>query len=150
MELSAVKKIKNPKKRRKKKIRKKELHKAQITWYVGYWPGMQMAQIQALQSRDLYLSVSNIPSEATAINQSWSFTLIFWLKKIILRSILVLSWCRKKSFFRNLRKGCGVRKKQVPSLPVFDYSLLASLFDLRFPIKIPVPANTPTEKVSKH
>lgn len=43
-----------------------------------------------------------------------------------------------------------MRKKQVPSLPDFDYSLLSSLFGLRFPIKIPFPAKTLTEKVSKH
>lgn len=36
------------------------------------------------QSRDLYLSVSNIPSEASAINQSWEFHshLLFEKKKI--------------------------------------------------------------------
>lgn len=54
MELSAVKKIKTKKKKRKKeenKKKKKELHRARITWYAGYWPGMQMVQIQALESK---------------------------------------------------------------------------------------------------
>lgn len=45
VELSVVEKNPNEIKGRKKKKRKIKLHKAQITWYVGHWPGMQMAQI---------------------------------------------------------------------------------------------------------
>lgn len=69
------------KRREREKEKSKESHKAQIPWYVGHWPGMQMAQIQALQSRDLYLSACNIPSEAPATTQPQSFTLVLWFNK---------------------------------------------------------------------
>lgn len=73
------------------------------------------------QSRDLYLSVSNIPSEASAINQSWEFHshLLFEKKK---NKNLKVSWFYfdvEKVLLSKSQEGLWDEKEAGPFPPCF-------------------------------
>lgn len=81
-----------------------------------------MAQIQALQSRDLYLSACNIPSEAPATIQPQSFTLVLWFNKIIIIIIINQSWFHlnvENELLSKSQGGLWDRKAPGPFPPCF-------------------------------